>query len=128
VRRVVRRARSGQHGGPPFSGATGKGWPWKAMAFRRGLTHVIMSQCNPLGIDGEPSSDSCPMKATASTLAWAMVLSLIVWTTFYGLTPGVPLTEGETATVVGACGGAVLLARWALNRYREKRERNAAQP
>jgi hypothetical protein len=57
------------------------------------------------------------MNASTATLAAILVLSLGVWLFFY-LSPGAPLTGAETAVVVGACAGAVLLARWLWARLR----------
>jgi hypothetical protein len=60
------------------------------------------------------------MKGSPATLAVILVLSLGVWTYFY-LSPGAPLNAAETAVVVGACAGAVLLVRWAWGRLRKTR-------
>lgn len=60
------------------------------------------------------------MKASAGTLAAILVLSLGVWTFFY-LSPGAPLNASETAVVVGACSGAVVLGRWIWSRLRRAR-------
>ena len=60
------------------------------------------------------------MKASAGTLAVILLLSLGVWTYFY-LSPGAPLNASETAVVVGACAGAVVVARWLWGRWRKIR-------
>jgi hypothetical protein len=57
------------------------------------------------------------VKATGGTLAAILALSLGVWLFSY-LSPGAPLTGAETAVVVGACAGAVLVARWLWARLR----------
>jgi len=60
------------------------------------------------------------VKASAGTLAIILLLSLGVWTYFY-LSPGAPLNGSETAVVVGACAGAVVVARWLWGRLRKIR-------
>jgi hypothetical protein len=57
------------------------------------------------------------VKTSGGTLAAIVALSLGVWLFFY-LSPGAPLTGPETAVVVGACAGAVLLVRWLWGRRR----------
>ncbi|HEX2500112.1 MAG TPA: hypothetical protein VHO73_01555 [Methylomirabilota bacterium] len=62
------------------------------------------------------------MKAKAGTLAAILVLSLGVWTAFFLMIPESPLTSQETLVVVGACGVAVVSARWILARWRGRRD------
>ena len=62
------------------------------------------------------------MKASVSTASAILGLSLAVWMYFYTANPGAPLTPPETVVVVGACGAAVLFARWAWTRLRKTRD------
>ncbi len=60
-----------------------------------------------------------------ATVAACLALSLVVWTVFYLLTPGAPLSTGETVVVVGLCSGAVVLCRGAWQRVRRARHAGA---
>jgi hypothetical protein len=112
-------------------GRRAAGLPAAGSAFRTGVTCAPKGEYRRSNASVTPTLGifvRFPMKATAGTLAWTLVLSLIVWTTFFAMTPEAPLTQGETGVVVGATGGAVLLVRWILTRCRGKRRRDAAQP
>jgi hypothetical protein len=61
------------------------------------------------------------MKRWSGTVAAILVVSLIAWSLFFFATPGAPLTAGETAVIVGAATGAVLLTRALAARLSRKR-------
>jgi hypothetical protein len=61
------------------------------------------------------------MKPYVGMLAGTLVLSLLVWTLFYVLTPDAPLGSQETLVIVGMCGGIVLLGRSIVSRFRKPR-------
>jgi hypothetical protein len=65
------------------------------------------------------------VKAGAATLVAILAVSLAVWAGFYAMTPGTPLTGGETLVVVGVCAGLVIGVRWAWNRLRGSRGTDA---
>jgi hypothetical protein len=68
------------------------------------------------------------VKSSVATLGAILVLSLAAWSFFYIAMPASPLTEGETALIVGASAAAVLLVRRLWLRVRKPRESNAPPP
>ncbi len=50
-----------------------------------------------------------------------LVLSLLVWTVFYIMTPDAPLGPQETSVVVGVCLGLVIFGKWVWTLQRKRR-------
>jgi hypothetical protein len=48
-----------------------------------------------------------------------VILSLVVWISFYIATPDTPLNLSETTAVVGACAVVVLCCKWIGARFRK---------
>ena len=67
------------------------------------------------------------MKASSVTLAIILALSLGVWTLFYLMPAGEPLTPPETLVVVGFCSAVVLVGRWMWSAVRKPGGDNAGK-
>ncbi len=67
------------------------------------------------------------MKTSALVLASTFVLSALVWTIFYFLAHGDPLTQSETLVIVGICGGIVVGVRRMWTWLCKARGRHAEQ-
>lgn len=65
------------------------------------------------------------MKTSAGLLGIIVTLSVAMWTVFYILAAGDPLSPPETLVVVGICAAGVFVARWAFRRIRGGRDRDA---
>ena len=62
------------------------------------------------------------LKASLGTTVAIIALSLAVWVFFYVVSPGEPLTPGETSVVVGVCAVIVLSAKWIWARLHKAKE------
>lgn len=59
------------------------------------------------------------MKLAGGTFVATVILSLVVWISFYIATPDTPLNLSETTVVVGACAVVVLCCKWIGARFRK---------
>ena len=64
------------------------------------------------------------MRPSATQIIVIFVASLAIWSAYYSLY-GEPLSQAETAVVVGACALVVVLVSGALTRVRKWRDTSA---
>ena len=73
---------------------------------------------------GRSQETTGPVRPSGTQIIAIFVASLAIWSTYYSLY-GEPLSQAETAVVVGACALAVLLVSRALTRVRKWRNASA---
>jgi len=55
------------------------------------------------------------MKTSVALVGSILALSVGIWTFFYFLAAGDPLSPPETLVVVGICAGSVFVVKWVLS-------------